>query len=69
MKVTYKAKSDMGAILASLVFLGLIIAALSGWVMNIITIAHSNFGDLTGLLVLRVVGIFVAPLGAILGWV
>ena len=69
MKVTYKAISETGAILASIVFLCFVVAAVAGWVMNIITIAHSNFSDLTGLLVLRVVGIFVAPLGAILGWV
>ena len=69
MKVTYKADSETGAILAYIVFLGVVIAAVAGWVMNIITIAHSNFSDLTGLLVLRVVGIFIAPLGAILGWV
>jgi hypothetical protein len=44
------------------------LAALAGWVMNIITIAHSSFDVLTGMLVLRIVGIFVGPIGAILGW-
>lgn len=44
------------------------IAALAGWVMNIITIAHSSFDVLTGMLILRIVGIFVGPIGAILGW-
>jgi hypothetical protein len=57
-----------GAVIAWLVYVGVVIAALCGWVMNIITIAHSNFNDITGMLVLRVVGIFVAPLGAVLGF-
>jgi len=39
-----------------------------GWVLNIIAIYNSSFDPLTGLVVLRVVGIFVMPLGAIIGW-
>jgi hypothetical protein len=39
-----------------------------GWIMNIVTISGSSFSDITGVLVLRVVGIFVAPLGAVLGY-
>lgn len=57
-----------GAVIAWLIYVGVVITALCGWVMNIITIAHSNFNDITGMLVLRVVGIFVAPLGAVLGF-
>lgn len=45
------------------------ILGFAGWIMNIMTIAGSNFNDLTGLLILRVVGIFVAPMGAVLGWI
>lgn len=47
---------------------GIVVGAIAGWVMNIVTIAHSSFDVLTGMLVLRIVGIFVAPLGAVLGW-
>jgi hypothetical protein len=39
-----------------------------GWVSNIVQIAGSDFNDLTTFLVLRFIGIFVAPLGAILGY-
>jgi hypothetical protein len=39
-----------------------------GWVANIVSLAHSTFDPLTGMVVLRVVGIFVAPLGAVLGY-
>ena len=53
---------------ASLVWLGIVVALVTGWVLNIITLAHSSFDVITGMLVLRVVGIFVAPLGTILGY-
>jgi hypothetical protein len=52
----------------SLLVIVVAILGFVGWVMNIMTIAGSSFNDLTGLLVLRVVGIFIAPMGAVLGW-
>jgi hypothetical protein len=39
-----------------------------GWIMNIIAIAGSSFDVISGMLILRVIGIFVAPLGAVLGY-
>jgi hypothetical protein len=48
---------------------GIVFTGIYGWIANVITIAGSNFNDLTGLLVLRVIGIFVAPMGAILGFI
>lgn len=44
-----------------------ILAGFVGWVINIIDIVNSVSGPLTTLLVLRIVGIFAFPLGAILG--
>lgn len=58
-------KLDLAIIVGYLAFIGLLAY---GWVMNIVTIAHSNFSDITGMLFLRVVGIFVAPLGVVLGY-
>lgn len=58
-----------GGTIAALVWLAIVGALVYGWIANIVTIAHSNFNDITGLLVLRVVGIFVAPLGTILGYI
>jgi hypothetical protein len=46
----------------------LVAVAITGWVMNLVTIFNSDFGNITGVLVLRVVGIFLAPIGAVLGW-
>ena len=45
------------------------VAAMTGWVLNIISIFGGTFDPLTGVMILRVVGIFVAPLGAIMGWI
>jgi len=44
----------------------IIILSICGWVMNIIEIIHMK--SLTGLMIVKCIGIFVAPLGAILGW-
>ena len=45
------------------------LAGIVGWVMNIITIVGTPEFEFTGLLVGRVIGVFVAPLGAILGYI
>ena len=44
------------------------IAGLIGWIANIVIIYHANFSAITGILILRIAGIFVAPLGAVLGY-
>jgi hypothetical protein len=53
----------MSGIFALTVF----VAGFIGWVMNIVTIA-TTFTELTGLMIIRIVGIFIAPLGAVLGY-
>lgn len=55
-------------ILGVLVWLGLICAGIVGWVMNIIAIVHAVSGPLTTLLVVRLIGVLVFPLGAIMGY-
>jgi hypothetical protein len=50
------------------VWLVIVVALGIGWIENIIKIAHSDFGSLSGVLVLRIVGIFVVPLGSIMGY-
>lgn len=39
-----------------------------GWVLNIITLYHSDFSHLTGKLVLRACGVILIPLGGVLGF-
>lgn len=60
---------DVGKALVGIVVIVLTIAAIYGWVMNIVAITQSEFIPITGLLILRIVGIFISPLGAVLGWV
>lgn len=51
---------------SAFIWLGLIILGGIGWVLNIVEIAHADI--VNGFVILRVVGIFMFPLGAILGW-
>ena len=53
--------------LFTLVWFAVVAAAFGGWVANIVKLCGMDFGAVTGMLVLRAVGIFVAPLGAVLG--
>lgn len=52
------------ALISMAVFLGLII----GWVWNIVKIYSGSIDPITLKMILRIVGIFIAPLGAILGY-
>tara|TARA_R110002020_G_scaffold210667_2_gene416858 strand:+ start:694 stop:891 length:198 start_codon:yes stop_codon:yes gene_type:complete len=52
----------------ALIVITMILAAI-GWVRNVIQLFTSTFDPLTGEIVLKIVGIFIAPLGAIMGWV
>lgn len=47
----------------------LFFAAIAGWVMNIVTIAHNDFTSITGMLIMRIVGVFIPIIGAVLGWI
>ena len=53
---------------AALFVLALIAAGITGWVMNIFDIVAAVSDPITAMFILRCVGIFVAPLGAILGY-
>jgi len=46
----------------------LFLVGASGWIWNIVKIVHSDFGTISGMLVMRVIGVFVAPLGVVLGF-
>lgn len=56
--------------LCVLIFLASIaLAGIGGWIANIIKLIESNFDPLTGLVVARIIGVFFAPLGAVLGFI
>lgn len=49
-----------------LLYLAIIIGTAAGWILNIVDLIHMT--GLSGMMVARVVGIFVFPLGAVLGY-
>lgn len=53
---------------AAVIYALLWLAAIGGWIANIVKIFGSAGEPLTAWLVLRVVGIFAAPIGAVLGY-
>ena len=58
---------DMTIIAAALFHVALAIAAIYGWVCNIIAIAATD--TFSGLVVVRIIGVFLAPIGAVLGYI
>ncbi len=46
----------------------LIVVCFGGWIANIVKLIGSNFDPLTGMVVARVIGIFMYPLGVVLGF-
>lgn len=57
-----------GAEWAGLIYLAIVLLAIGGWIANVVKIVGSDFNDITGLLVIRIIGVFMAPLGAVLGF-
>ena len=43
--------------------------AVWGWVWNIVKLIGMGLDPITGLLIVRVIGIFVPPLGAVVGFI
>lgn len=58
----------MQQIITPLALIGLWLATIVGWCMNIWAIVGSAGGPLNAMFVVRCVGAFVAPLGALLGY-
>jgi hypothetical protein len=56
------------SLLPYLLLLTVVFGAIIGWVLNIVAIFHADFSHITGALALRIIGVFVAPLGAVMGW-
>ena len=50
-------------------YIGLVVTIISGWILNIVKLTDCNFDPINAETVLRLVGIFVAPLGVVLGFI
>lgn len=65
LRLTLREKAGLAAVVAWVVFTLLMIA---GWIMNLAAIIPLLDGDFTPLLIVRIVGVILFPLGAVLGW-
>lgn len=60
-------RSDTISLWLALTIIGLWIAGIIGWVLNLVKIFDADFAHVTGVLVLRIIGVFIAPIGSVLG--
>lgn len=57
-----------GFISGELLAVVLILGGAIGWIWNIVKIVGTGFDAFNGMLIARCIGVFVAPLGAVLGY-
>ncbi|EFR7340379.1 hypothetical protein H0R35_003240 [Salmonella enterica] len=51
------------------VYVAIVVAGFAGWAMNIVKIFDAGpISEWTAAVLVRVIGVFVAPIGAIFGW-
>lgn len=60
--------NQRGFALTELILVAVFFFGISGWILNIIKISGSGFDVITGMFIARCIGVFVAPLGAVLGY-
>jgi len=66
----YNFEGNMAKAFFITILVGILVALAGGWVANIVKLVGMDpFWPMTGLGVARVVGIFLAPLGAVLGFI
>ena len=58
----------MGKVIGALLYLSIIIGGIYGWIMNIVHLVQNEVVWTSGMSIGRIIGIFVGPLGAVLGY-
>lgn len=61
-------KRQRGYTLSEIIFVLVILAGGIGWIWNIVKLAGMGLDPITGMLIVRAVGIFVFPVGMVVGW-
>ena len=57
-----------GFTLPEMIVVCVFLLGVGGWIANIVKIFAIVNDDITGMFIMRIVGIFVAPIGAVLGY-
>lgn len=47
----------------------IVLVGVGGWVANIVKLTGESFDPITAMAVIRSIGVFVAPLGSVLGFI
>ena len=68
-KVFYERAEGLGVAAGGVVLALIVGACLYGWVMNIVKLAEVIDLPFTGMVILRGIGILVAPVGVVLGYI
>lgn len=61
-------KKQLGYTLTEIIVVLVILAGGFGWCWNIVKLIGMNLDPITGLLIVRAIGIFVFPVGMIVGY-
>lgn len=61
-------KKQGGFSIVELMFFVIAGVFVGGWIANAVKLAHMDFGTVTGMLILRAIGVIAAPLGSVLGF-
>ena len=61
-------KKQKGFTSPGLIFVFIWVALAVGWIMNIVEVVQTVSDPVTGMFVLRCIGIIAAPLGGVLGY-
>jgi prepilin-type N-terminal cleavage/methylation domain-containing protein len=61
-------KAQKGFTLTEAIVVLVILVGGWGWIWNIVKLISMNLDPITGLLIVRAIGIFVPPVGAIVGY-
>lgn len=61
-------KAQRGFTIVELIVVVLGLASIIGWVWNIVKLSQMNFEPITTMLIIRIAGILVAPLGVVVGY-
>ncbi|GEM_PF-7016361 len=60
--------SSTGYLIGCALLIAFSVGAFAGWIWNVVKVVQTIADPLTGLFILRCVGILVPPLGAVLGF-